>query len=112
MSNTYTAHCLNCNTDYTANAQSASCPHWPLDDPREIERAEVSARRLARKHAKRTAEKDPQCVCLHQLSLHEERDGVLACTVDDCACGPGCIHEGFVDAAGGPVVHNQQAPKP
>ncbi len=24
------------------------------------------------------------------------RGGVLACIVSGCACGPGCIHEGFV----------------
>lgn len=49
---------------------------------------------------------DPRCVCTHQLSFHAKKDGVLACTVDDCACGPGCIHEGFVDSLGGAPVHN------
>lgn len=32
----------------------------------------------------------------HRLSEHEMKGGVLACTRPGCACGPGCIHEGFV----------------
>lgn len=40
------------------------------------------------------------CVCGHAKSDHARRDGVLACTVAGCACGPGCIHEGFVSADG------------
>lgn len=36
------------------------------------------------------------CVCLHSKGEHERRQGVLACTVSGCACGPGCIHNGFV----------------
>lgn len=37
-----------------------------------------------------------RCVCGHEKSEHRY---VLGCTVLDCACGPGCIHAGFVDAA-------------
>jgi hypothetical protein len=48
---------------------------------------------------------EPRCVCQHLKSQHEliGDDEVLACMVKDCACGPGCIHEGFVDAAGDEV---------
>lgn len=49
----------------------------------------------------------PVCVCGHPLSQHSYRsagmegDGrihgmILGCDVTGCACGPGCIHEGFV----------------
>lgn len=45
------------------------------------------------------------CVCSGAISHyrfeHEMRGGVLACTIPGCACGPGCIHEGFVDRASG-----------
>ena len=36
------------------------------------------------------------CVCDHPQAQHTLQGGVLACTVDGCACGPGCIHDGFV----------------
>jgi hypothetical protein len=45
----------------------------------------------------RPPEPADRCVCQHLRAEHAMRDGVLACTVKDCACGPGCIHEGFVD---------------
>lgn len=41
------------------------------------------------------------CVCNHRRGQHALRAGVLACTVDGCACGPGCIHQGFVDKDSG-----------
>jgi hypothetical protein len=41
------------------------------------------------------------CVCEHPKSQHAISGGVLACTVKGCACGPGCIHEGFVDRDSG-----------
>jgi hypothetical protein len=34
----------------------------------------------------------------HELQASEELGQVLGCRHADCACGPGCIHEGFVDA--------------
>jgi len=43
-----------------------------------------------------------RCVCGHILSAHREMPStnlpptVLGCTIPGCACGPGCIHEGFV----------------
>lgn len=40
---------------------------------------------------------DPPCVCRHRLSSHNDKG---KCTAPLCACGPGCIHEGFVDARG------------
>ncbi len=45
---------------------------------------------------------DTMCVCDHPRSQHEHMTSahgapVLGCTVPDCACGPGCIHGGFVD---------------
>jgi hypothetical protein len=36
------------------------------------------------------------CVCGHPRSAHFANK----CTVPLCACGPGCIHEGFVRADG------------
>jgi hypothetical protein len=54
---------------------------------------------LAAIRAPRPAE--PVCVCLHLKSKHAMKGGVLACMVKDCACGPGCIHEGFVDRDSG-----------
>lgn len=45
----------------------------------------------------RLAAPDPMCVCDHPLSSHELRGGVMACRAEGCACGPGCIHDGFVD---------------
>lgn len=41
---------------------------------------------------------EPRCVCGHTKSQHEPMGGVLGCSVVGCACGTGCIHEGFVDA--------------
>lgn len=41
-----------------------------------------------------------RCVCGHIRVSHEKKGGILACTVEACACGPGCIHEGFVRADG------------
>lgn len=58
---------------------------------------------------------DPLCVCLHPKSehipKHSEAMGraVLACTEPTCACGPGCIHEGFVDRAD--IVQELEAAK-
>lgn len=43
---------------------------------------------------------DKLCVCGHPRSKHSPRDGVLACTIEYCACGPGCIHDGYVPADG------------
>jgi hypothetical protein len=53
------------------------------------------------------------CVCGHPKSAHrpvrsEALGEVLECRVEVtpnrlCPCGPGCIHEGFVDASGAPV---------
>lgn len=40
------------------------------------------------------------CVCGHAKSMHIRISGVLGCTIAGCACGPGCIHEGFVCADG------------
>ena len=37
-----------------------------------------------------------RCVCGHVYSAHGMRGDVLACSVASCACGPGCIHEGWV----------------
>lgn len=37
------------------------------------------------------------CVCGHSLRDHEPVDEHGKCLMDGCACGPGCIHEGFVD---------------
>lgn len=42
-------------------------------------------------------EEERTCVCGHPETAHEGP----RCTVAMCACGPGCIHEGFVDAASG-----------
>jgi hypothetical protein len=42
------------------------------------------------------AEQRAYCVCGHSKSQH---DGPKCC-VPTCACGPGCIHDGFVDADG------------
>jgi hypothetical protein len=35
------------------------------------------------------------CVCGHARSSH---DNMGKCASPDCACGPGCIHDGFVRA--------------
>ena len=52
----------------------------------------------------------PTCVCGHSLARHQPMPSVhappyglhnprlvMGCTEEGCACGPGCIHEGFVD---------------
>lgn len=51
---------------------------------------------------------EQRCVCGHPKAAHTPRAAsapehetqgvVLACTVAGCACGPGCIHDGFVAA--------------
>jgi hypothetical protein len=43
---------------------------------------------------------DRMCVCTHPKARHHKVNGVLKCAVDGCACGPGCIHEGFVSDDG------------
>ncbi len=60
-----------------------------------------------------TKEADPMCVCDHPLSQHEDSgvtftngDRVFKCTVESCACGPGCIREGFI----GKVMTTGEAP--
>ena len=55
---------------------------------------------------------DAVCVCDHTASEHSHRQGVLACDVAGCACGPGCIHTGFVDRETGvaaPMTPEAQA---
>lgn len=42
-------------------------------------------------------EKEGVCVCGHPRAAHAPFKGVLTCIIPNCACGPGCIHEGFVD---------------
>ena len=51
---------------------------------------------------------DRGCVCGHWRSVHKRVDGVLKCTASGCACGPGCIHDGFVAADG--TVQSDDAP--
>jgi hypothetical protein len=48
------------------------------------------------------AEVDPLCVCGHPKSMHQPfgEGAMLACVAVGCACRPGCIHDGFVDACG------------
>lgn len=46
--------------------------------------------------AAKTVDKEPRCVCRHLLSQHHG----TKCMVENCACGPGCIHDGFVDDRG------------
>jgi hypothetical protein len=39
------------------------------------------------------------CVCGHTRGEHAYQDrGAIKCRAAGCACGPGCIHEGFVNA--------------
>ena len=109
----YEAHCLNCGEDYTVNVHSSHCPHKSVDHPDEVARAEKYAEKLARREA------DPMCVCKHPLSQHEDSlarfpngDLVLNCTAEFCACGPGCIHEGFVSKTGLGIVPNAPRRKP
>lgn len=42
---------------------------------------------------------DPECVCgdVARPHLKSEHDATGRCTISSCACGPGCIHDGFVD---------------
>ena len=45
-------------------------------------------------------EAEAKCVCGHPKSAHDMTVKPYGkCTVPDCACGPGCIHDGFVDAS-------------
>lgn len=76
--------------------------------PPEVVRIAVERRAAAaaRGEAWATRPEDTMCVCGHPRSRHASKPSgalpptVLACTVPGCACGPGCIHEGFVDASG------------
>jgi hypothetical protein len=49
---------------------------------------------------------DRECVCLHRKVAHRQvyaglfRPLGTRCQVEGCACGPGCIHEGYVPADG------------
>jgi hypothetical protein len=42
---------------------------------------------------------DPMCVCGHLRSQHDMSLAPYGkCTMEGCACGPGCIHDGFAVA--------------
>jgi hypothetical protein len=63
------------------------------------------SRSVLRREAAQLGRKAPAfvagaCVCGHIKADHVDRAGVLACTAPGCACGPGCIHDGFVAADG------------
>lgn len=45
----YGAHCGNCDKDYTANVQSAICPHRQLHDPLEVEAERLRAKRIEKR---------------------------------------------------------------
>lgn len=63
--------------------------HFTMNGP-----AKVVTSKLATWTCKLTGE--VPCVCDHGLSSHEPPADHGKCFVAGCACGPGCIHEGFV----------------
>lgn len=82
-----------------------------LLDAQDLSRADID--RLLASYAPASVDPEPTiemaspvCVCGHSLSDHSYRSAgpetggavgmVLGCDAPGCACGPGCIHEGFV----------------
>lgn len=49
---------------------------------------------------KRRKDERRMCVCLHPKVAHSRKLGVLGCNAPGCACGRGCIHDGFVCSDG------------